>query len=89
MTDQIPDNHQEKIEANSEAAQKLLDRVGDSPVINDQENRINEDLKKNGVLNPDEKIMVLTKHLAGTQILLALRRYIPQYLGTKSFSLIC
>ena len=69
--DPIPDKQQEKIETNSEAAQKLLKLVGDSPVIIEQENRINEDLKS---INADERVLVLTKYLAGTQILLAFEK---------------
>ena len=74
LTDHIPDKQQDKIEAASEAAQKLLNLVGDSPVINEQENRINEDLKSRDILNSDDRVLVLTKYLAGTQILLAFEK---------------
>lgn len=72
--DPIPDKQQDKIESDSQAAQKLLDLVDNTPVINDQVNRINEDLKSREILIAEDRALVLTKYLAGTQILLAFEK---------------
>ena len=83
LTDHFPDTHQEKIETNSEATQKLLNLVGDSPVISQVEDRINEDLQTRGVTNQNDKVLVLTKHLAGTQILLGFEKMYDIIFGSQ------
>lgn len=66
-----------------EAVQKLLDIVGASPVINEQEENIRKDLTSKGLSVEGDTVRVLVKHLAGTQLLLAFERIHSSIFGSQ------
>jgi hypothetical protein len=70
-------------ESTSESVQKLLDVVGNSIVINDQEKRIIADLEAKNLDASGDSIRVLVKHLAGTQLLLAFEQIHGTIFGSQ------
>ena len=85
--DPVPEKQQEKIETNSEAVQKLLNMVGDSHVINQLEEGIYIDLENRNISNDTDKVKVLVKILAGTQILRAFEIVYGSIFGSQIYLL--
>lgn len=85
--DPVPEKQQEKIETNSEAVQRLLNMVGDSHLINKIEESIFIDLEDQNISDDTDKVKVLTKHLAGTQTLLAFEIIYGSIFGSQIFLL--
>lgn len=81
--ERTPEAQQEQSESSVEAVQQLLDFVGNSIVINEQECRIKSDLKAKGLSYDTDTDKVLIKHLAGTQILLAFERIHGSIFGSQ------
>ncbi|MEZ9200243.1 hypothetical protein [Shewanella sp. 10N.286.54.B9] len=59
---------EQKEKENENEVKKLLDRIGDSIVINEYEEHIKRDLKARNLDCENDTAKVLIKHLAGTQI---------------------
>ncbi|MBF0556629.1 MAG: hypothetical protein HQK96_19090, partial [Nitrospirae bacterium] len=77
----------QKTETDTKAVQQLLDAVGNSIVINEQEEIIKKDLKEKGLSTEGPTVKVLIKHLAVTQLLLAFE-YIHSFIfGSQIFLL--
>ena len=70
-------------ESTSESVQKLLDAVGSSIVINDQEQRIIADLEAKSLDTSGDSVRVLVKYLAGTQLLLAFEQIHGTIFGSQ------
>lgn len=66
-----------------EAVQQLLDVVGTSIVISEQEENIRKDLLARGLSVEGDSIRVLVKHLAGTQLLLTFERIHSSIFGSQ------
>ncbi|WP_250656961.1 winged helix-turn-helix domain-containing protein [Alkalimarinus coralli] len=62
---------------------ELLNVVGDSLVINDQEARIIADLESRGLDTSGDTVKVLVKHLAGAQLLAAFERIYSIIFGSQ------
>lgn len=77
------ENQREEIETGAEAVQQLLDAVGNSIVINEQEERIKNDLRSRGLSSGGSTDKVLIRHLAGTQLLLAFERIHSSIFGSQ------
>lgn len=82
-----PEAQREMTETSSEAVQQLLDAVGNSVVIREQEDAIRRDLVARGFSTEGGSVLVLTRHLAGTQILLAFERVHGSIFGSQIFLL--
>jgi hypothetical protein len=82
-----PESQQEQRESNAEAVQHLLDVVGTSVVIAEQEQRILSELEEKGLDANSDSARVLIKHLAGTQLLLAFERAYSSIFGSQIFLL--
>ena len=78
-----PESQREKTETSAEAVQQLLDAVGNSIVINEQEESIKNELREKGLSTEGDSVKVLVKHLAGTQILLAFERVHSSIFGSQ------
>jgi hypothetical protein len=82
-----PEIQREKTGNSVEAVQQLLDAVGNSIVINEQEEYIKKDLATRGLSTEGDSVKVLIKHLAGTQLLLAFERVHSLIFGSQIFLL--
>ena len=82
-----PETQREKTETGVEAVQQLLDAVGNSIVINEQEESIRNDLKAKGLSVEGDTAKVLIKHLVGTQLLLAFEKIHSLIFGSQIFLL--
>ncbi len=82
-----PESQREKIKTSAEAVQHLLDLVGNSIVINEYEKLIKKDLTTRGLSADGDVSKVLIKHLAGTQLLLALEKIHSSIFGSQIFLL--
>lgn len=69
-----PESQREKIGTTNEAVQQLLDAVGNSIVINEQEKNIQKALEEKGISANGDAEKVLIKFLAGTQLLLVFEK---------------
>jgi len=78
-----PKTQREKTETTNEAVQQLLDKVGNSIVINEQEEIIKKELEEKGLLNETDGEKILIKHLAGTQLLLAFEKIYNLIFGSQ------
>lgn len=83
IAESTPESQREKTETSAEAVQQLLDAVGNSIVINEQEQFIKNELKEKGLSIDGDSTKVLIKHLAGTQILLAFERVHSSIFGSQ------
>jgi len=70
-------------ESTSESVQKLLDVVGNSIVINEQEERIVADLESQSLDASGDTARVLVKHLAGAQLLLGFEQIHSSIFGSQ------
>lgn len=76
--------HQKSInEKDGNALFELLEFVGNSVIIKDAEKSITGDLAKRGINDSDDKIKVLTKYLAATQLLLNLEQIHISMFGSQ------
>ena len=82
-----PDSQRENTETGAEAVQQLLDVVGNSIVINEQEDIIRNELTAKGLPAENDAAKVLIKHLAGTQLLLAFERIHNTIFGSQIYLL--
>ena len=82
-----PETQREITETSAEAVQQLLNAVGNSIVINEQEENIKKDLRLKGLPAEGDTAKVLIKHLAGTQLLLAFERIHSLIFGSQIFLL--
>lgn len=82
-----PEAQREKTKTSPEAVQQLLDVVGNSIVIAEQEENIRQDLTSKGLSADSDSAKVLVKHLAGTQLLLAFERVHSSIFGSQIFLL--
>ncbi len=82
-----PEPQREKIGTSAEAVQQLLDVVGNSIIINEQEEIIRNELMAKGLSTEGDTTKILMKHLAGTQLLLAFERIHSSIFGSQIFLL--
>lgn len=83
----LPEAQREKVQTSAEAVQQLLDAVGNSIVINEQEEKIRDELKVKQLTVETDTARVLIKHLAGTQVLLAFERVHSSIFGSQIYLL--
>ncbi len=76
-------NQESNSESNSEIVQNLLDRMGNSGLIQDQEERICAELKEKKLDTSGDTTKVLIRHLAGTQILLTFEQIHALIFGSQ------
>lgn len=76
-----------KPKVDKEEVEKLLAVVGDSIVIQDLVGRINADLEARGLSTNGDSEKILSKHLAGTQLLLAFEQIHSVIFGSQIFLL--
>ena len=74
-------------EHDHESAQQLLDIIGSSIVIEELENRIKSDLTAKNLSTEGSSVKVLTRHLAGTQLLLSFEQIHNFIFGSQIFLL--
>ncbi|WP_028470508.1 hypothetical protein [Neptunomonas japonica] len=65
---QKANNQKTELRENEDEVKKLLDRIGDSIVINEYEDHIKRDLEARDLDCDSDTAKILIKHLAGTQI---------------------
>lgn len=82
-----PESQREDTKTSTEAVQQLLDVVGNSIVINEQEQLIKNELTAKGLASDSDTAKVLIKHLAGAQVLLAFERIHSSIFGSQIFLL--
>lgn len=82
-----PDTQRANAKTSPEAVQQLLDVVGHSIVIAEQEELIRQDLIGRGLATDDDSSKVLIRILAGTQILLAFERVHGVIFGSQIYLL--
>ncbi|MEW6648021.1 MAG: hypothetical protein AB1450_12545 [Pseudomonadota bacterium] len=81
------ESQREDTKTSTEAVQQLLDVVGNSIVINEQEQSIKNELTAKGLPSDTNTAKVLIKHLAGAQLLLAFERIHSSIFGSQIFLL--
>lgn len=81
----VPEAQREK--ADLEAVQQLLDVIGNSIVISDLESQIRGNLNAKGLNSESDAAKVLTRHLAGTQLLLSFEQIHNLIFGSQIFLL--
>ena len=82
-----PETQREHTKTSSEAVQQLLDVVGNSVVITEQEEAIRRDLVAKGLPTEGDSVRALVKHVAGTQTLLAFERVHSSIFGSQIYLL--
>ena len=82
-----PEAQRERTDTSSEAVQQLLNVVGESIVITEQEEAIRRELSAKGLSTEGDSVRVLVKHLAGTQTLLAFERVHSTIFGSQIYLL--
>lgn len=82
-----PEMQREQNRTTPEAVQQLLDVVGSSLVIAENEEAIRRDLTSRGLPAEGDSIKVLVKHLAGAQTLLAFERAYNSIFGSQIYLL--
>lgn len=87
IADRPTDSQSEPSNSDAEAIRKLLDSVGNSEVITEQEERIRNDLIERGLSPEGDTAQVLIRHLAGSQLLLAFERIHNSIFGSQIFML--
>lgn len=80
-----PDAQRERFDP--EAAQQLLDVIGNSIVITEIEGHVRAELKKKGLNTEGDTVKVLIRHLAGTQLLLSFEQIHNLIFGSQIFLL--
>jgi len=85
--DPSPETQREDIKTSTEAVQQLLDAVGNSIVIDEQEDLITSELTAKGLPSESDTAKVLIKHLAGAQVLLAFEQIHGSIFGSQIFLL--
>ena len=82
-----PEAQNEVVENTTEVVQQLLDVIGNSIVINEQEELIQSQLAAKGLPYDSDTEKILIKHLAGTQILLEFERIHSLIFGSQIYLL--
>lgn len=82
VAEPTPETQREQT-SGQQAVQQLLDVVGASIVISEQEENIRKDLLTRGLSVEGDSNKVLIKHLAGTQLLLAFERIHSLIFGSQ------
>ena len=77
------ENQNDSTSNTAEAVEELLSMVGSSIVIDDLEKSILNDLKTRGLDTTGDSVKVLTKHLAGTQLLAGFERVHSNIFGSQ------